>query len=880
MLQRSPFALIFSIFLLFSCGRSTETTSKENEEPVRFQLPDNFALEQLHHPSAVGQGSWVALAAAPGNTLYASDQRGKLYHIKLPELSGKMTPDDVVPLALNIGAAQGLLWAHNALYVAVNKNWDNGGQTTGESYGSGIYKLTDTTGDGSLDQVEMLLRLEGSGEHGPHSLVPSPDGKEIYFIAGNHTLVPEQIKKSSRVPLHWGEDNLFAPFLDARGHATDIKAPGGWIAKFTPDGSHWELVSAGYRNPFDLAFNPDGELFTYDSDMEWDIGMPWYRPTRICHVTSGSEYGWRTGSGKWPAYYPDNLPAVHNLEQGSPTAVLPGAALHFPPEYQNGLFVMDWSFGTVYHIDLEPQGSSYGASRKEFFSGAPLPLTDMVAGEDGHLYFATGGRGLDSRLYRLHYKGHLEPTAPTGNEEGKALRELRRSLEAHHSGEPNKNAIALAWQHLDHEDRFIRYAARLVLEHQPYALWKERWQREAAPTKQIEASIALARSGTPAEKQDLLTVLQGIPFQELKDREQLDFLRACSLSFIRMGDPGTAHKKNLVEKLGPHFPGKNRAINRELAQLLLYADAPGILDRLVQQLQHHTQQGTVGEEASLLSEETTLRSEQYGPLIREVIAQMPPSEAIFYGMLLSNATKGWTNALREDYFSWYFDVLDSKGGRSFKAYMEDVRQRALAQVPEAERTHYQELSGVYSPATDIADLPEPIGPGGNYSGDDMGSIVWGSPGTEPSFEAGKRAFAAGMCIVCHRMRGEGGASGPDLTQVHTKFGRGDLLYAIYSPNEDISDQYANTLFTMKDGKKLAGRIKSEGADGIVLMPNPFNENYTVTLNPEEVAERGLSPISPMPAGLLNRLNENEIRNLFAYVQAGGDATHEVYTKNQ
>ena len=37
----------------------------------------------------------------------------------------------------------------------------------------------------------------------------------------------------------------------------------------------------GYRNPYDLAFNRHGDLFTYDSDMEWDVNTPWYRPTRV-----------------------------------------------------------------------------------------------------------------------------------------------------------------------------------------------------------------------------------------------------------------------------------------------------------------------------------------------------------------------------------------------------------------------------------------------------------------------------------------------------------------------------------------------------------------------------------------------------------------------
>ena len=121
-------------------------------------------------------------------------------------------------------------------------------------------------------------------------------------------------------------------------------------------------------------------------------------PIRICHVTSGSEFGWRTGTGKWPTYYPDALPAVIDLGQGSPTAVLFGGALNFPEKYRNGLFVADWSFGTLYYIDLSPQGATYTATKEEFLYGVPLPLTDVIADNSGDMYFATGGRNLASQI--------------------------------------------------------------------------------------------------------------------------------------------------------------------------------------------------------------------------------------------------------------------------------------------------------------------------------------------------------------------------------------------------------------------------------------------------------------------------------------------------
>lgn len=872
--------IVLLSFLIFSCNTKEATDKVESQEEVTFNIPDGFLLEELYNPSAYEQGSWVALAKGPKETLFACDQYGKIYEFSIPQEGKILEKSDIKPIDLDVGSAHGLLWAFNSLYVAVNKRWDEE-IPDDEENGSGIYRLTDSDDDGKLDTVKMLLKLEGEGEHGPHSFALSPDGTAIYFIAGNHTLISEAVSENSRLPTNWGEDNLFEPYLDARGHANDIKAPGGWVCKFDSEGNNWELISAGYRNAFDIAFNEDEELFAYDADMEWDIGMPWYRPTRICHVTSGSEYGWRTGSGKWPEYYPDALPAVHNLEQGSPTAVLSGATLDFPKKYANGLLVMDWSFGTVYFIDLKPEGSSYTAEREEFLSGTPLPLTDMVAGTDGNLYFATGGRRIDSHLYRLSYKGNVKNTAETAFDTPESnLRDLRHAIEKYHV-EESTEGTALAWNHLNHEDRFIRYASRVVLENQPVDEWFSLFEKEKDAIKIIEASIALAHQGKPSMQSKVLDRLNTVNLESLTSQQQLDFLRSFELQFIRLGQPNETQRLEVAKKLNKHFPHEDSKMNRELGQLLLYLKADGITEGLVALLEKNTKERN-NDTSEYLPEETTLRSEQYGPLIREIIAKMPPSEAIYYGVLLSHADSGWTKESRETYFQWFYDVLNAKGGLSFKPGMENIRLAAMENVPKDEKKYFQELSGVYSPTTAIAEIPQPIGPGGQYGGKEIGEMLWGDALSdfEVDFESGERAYQAGMCILCHRMRGEGGAAGPDLTQAHTKFNNYEMIFAVYSPNDEISDQYANTLFHMEDGKKLSGRIKKETDDLITLMPNPFNEGYTIELQKDSVLKRELSPLSPMPSGLLNRLNPKEIKNLFAYIQAGGDENHEVYQQNK
>ena len=208
-----------------------------------------------------------------------------------------------------------------------------------------------------------------------------------------------------------------------------IMAPGGWICKTDPDGESFELISTGYRNEYDIAFDPNGELFTYDADMEWDVGLPWYRPTRVCHVTSGSEYGWRHGSGKWPEYYPDNLPPVVNIGPGSPTGIAFGTGAKFPAKYQHALFIADWSYGIIYAVHLHAAGSSFQGTAERFCSAPALPVTDLVINPvDGAMYFLIGGRRSQSALYRITYEGpestelgRLSETRFSGRDRGMQL---------------------------------------------------------------------------------------------------------------------------------------------------------------------------------------------------------------------------------------------------------------------------------------------------------------------------------------------------------------------------------------------------------------------------------------------------------------------------
>src|SRR5260370_14659505 len=218
-----------------------------------------------------------------------------------------------------------------------------------------------------------------------------------------------------------------------------------------------------------MAFNRDGELFTYDADMEWDMSLPWYRPTRVCHAVPGSEFGWRGGTGKMYEYHPDNLPPVVNVGPGSPTGVTFGYGAKFPAKYQDGPFLCDWSYGKLYGCHLKEKGASYTGELEEFVTGSPLPLTDIVLNpKDGAMYFTIGGRSTMSGLYRVTYVGKesTEPTKEVSGVNADSLQRAKRMRLESFYGKKDPAAIDAAWPQLSSPDRFLRYAAPTALEFQ------------------------------------------------------------------------------------------------------------------------------------------------------------------------------------------------------------------------------------------------------------------------------------------------------------------------------------------------------------------------------------------------------------------------------
>jgi putative heme-binding domain-containing protein len=878
------FLCFLSVILLFGFGCNQKEGERQltgNPKLDKLKLPDGFVAELLYSPGENEQGSWVAMTFDDKGRMITSDQYGFLYRLELPPIGSDSTVKpqveqlqigNVADSLVGMGYAQGLLYAFNSLYVVVNND-------PNEKFGlpTGLYRIQDLDGNDQFETITQLKELKGEqGEHGPHSLKLTPDGKGIYLIAGNHVDVPEM--NHYRLPRVWQEDNLFPLIKDPRGHANDRKAPGGWLARIDPEGKDWELISAGYRNTFDFDYNEVGDIFGYDSDMEWDFGMPWYRPTRIAHLTSGSEYGWRTGNSKWSPNYPDNLPATLNIGQGSPTNVMFGAKANFPSKYKKALYAFDWSFGIIYAIHLTPKGATYEASAEEFISGAPLPLTDGTIGPDGALYFATGGRRLESDLYRVYYKGELDTHTPLKESDLPQEAKLRRELEQFHAKGASAIGLEKAWSNLNHPDRFVQYAARVAVEHQPVATWKARALAETNPTSKIQAILALAHQGTNADAAGMLTSLMQVDYAALSATDKQNILRTIEVILARYDQGATASKAQLVTYLDPHYPADDNLLNRSLSILLVHLDAPSAVGKTLALLKNAKDDPNY-QKTFTASSDLIFRNPQYGLDIANMLANVPPAQATFYATVLGGADKGWTAPEREEYFGWIKNALTAyKGGRSYVGFLDRARKMALASVDKADFEKYDELSGgklLTESGNDIVNSgAQPEGPGRRWTVEEAEPLIANLVGRD--LVKGKAMYAASLCQSCHTMQGAGGAIGPDLSQLGTRFSPKDILVATLDPNATISDQYHATVLELKAGGSLVGKITDEDGQNYYLSQNPFAPADIKKVPKNTVSLKKNSDVSIMMPGLVNRLNEEELKDLMAYLISGGNANHAVY----
>lgn len=141
-----------------------------------------------------------------------------------------------------------------------------------------------------------------------------------------------------------------------------------------------------------------------------------------------------------------------------------------------------------------------------------------------------------------------------------------------------------------------------------------------------------------------------------------------------------------------------------------------------------------------------------------------------------------------------------------------------------------------------------------------------------NFQRGEAMFAAATCKSCHQVGDVGTLVGPDLTSVSRRFSKLDILRSIIEPSLAIDEKYRSTVVTTASGQTITGTLVDEDDRLLVLSPNVLAAEV-VRIDKADIEDRTLSPISPMPAGLLRTLSEEEILDLLAFIVSGGNSAH-------
>ncbi len=780
-------------------------------DPAAFRVAPGFEIELLH--SATGEeGSWVSMAFDPqGRLVIGREDRGLLRFT----LGDDGRPRQVQMINDSLEECRGLLFADGCLLANANNS-------------KSLYRLSYSAASEWPGEPRLLFKTGGGVGHGRNDLTLGPDNM-IYAIHGDAVDLPDDLPDRTS-PL--------------RHRDWICQANHGFVVRMYAGGLNKEIFAAGLRNPFGIAANEDGEFFTYDADAEFDMGAPWYRPTRVRHLVSGADYGWRAVTKQWPPYFPDvpeSPPPTLDIGRGSPTAVKFGTQSNFPKPYRDALFILDWSYGRVLAVHMAPRGASYACRAETFVKGRPLNVTDLDFGPDGAMYLVTGGRKTKSALYRIRYVGQkYEPPPLAAQQIARAKqsaqsRALRHKLEAFH-GVQDSGAVEFCWPHLDSPDPWIRHAARVAIEHQPVDEWQSRALGEQRTEAALTSLLALARGGPDDVVAQIVERLNSIRLNDLTVNQKLTALRVYELCLARSGELESGSKDTVAARLDSLLPDADRIVNWTACRLLLQLDAPRALPKAI----------------ALLS------------------AARDQKDQLFYVFALRNVRNGWTRQQRETYFSALRNADTYVGGEGMPGFIQKMRAEAVATLSAAERDELATLLEAKSTASaaklSVADRPFVKEWNVADLADDLPQVARGR-----DLERGRQMFSI-ACAQCHRVGATGGAIGPDLSSLAGRFGRYDVLRAIIEPSLVVAEPYRNVEITTTAGKTIVGRVVLAGdfrQPTLRISTDVLNPDATIEIQKQEIVSHTVSSISPMPTGLLNTLSKEEILDLLAFLESGG-----------
>ena len=835
---------------------------------------------------------------------------------------------------------------------------------------AGIVRLDDTNGDDVADTFEILAMAGSIQEHGPHAIRRRPDGGISVIVGNNETIADPALDLTS--PVLKDKDAQFLPYFANFGQSAREGAHSA-IFDWTPAAKKFRVFSGGNRNAYDYGYNLAGEAFLFDSDMEWDIGLPWYREVRTAHQILNGNYGYKNGSGKYPPHYIDSLPPVRDLGRGSPVGVEFYTSYAYPREFFDNIFEADWSRGRLLYSALTPSGATYTmrADRAEFVHGEPFNITDVEVGPDGLMYFTTGGRSTTGGLWRLRYTGtapaapdmtgilavvrqpqplsswgwaaiekvkasmgagfgaELEKLARNGSAAGmdraRAIYEMQRhgaaasgdllaallkdnnadvraavTFVAGVQGESAKAVAAAALKDrdpavrrraaeavvrmgqspdkpslvpagdlyalLNDQDRFVRWAGRIAIEHTAASDWRNRVLGENNPLAASEGMLAWVRTANGASLQPMLDKQLPLLKQNLSVDDKLRLYRTFMYTATEIKDGLTpAQRQQLHAAIINQFPAQDERVNRELALMLGYAGQPAAIGKILAAIPK-----TNGNQELQL---------HYLYALRMIKQGWTANDKLQLAEVLGRASKWRGGAQFINFIGQYFDSVSD-------LYATDDEKTLLyAKAPDFSPLTPTELAEIQArqAAAAAAGRGGRGGGGGGGRGGTAAPLAARTAGRvlsrQEMFEetvyqpqqvldvdAGRKAFEAN-CASCHKFGSVGtdhGVASLNLSASALRASKAALLEAVFFPNRKLSPEHEATAIETTDGKKINALVLKESGAAVSILAS---DGTASDLPKAQIKSRTKTKTSIMPDSLADTIDRNTMRNLAAFLVA-------------
>ena len=792
-----------------------------------FEVPDGFVLER----ALTERRSYLALTVAGAGRLVLSTEEEGLVLAEDPGGDGWF--EERTPLAAGFEQVQGLCWSPPDLFVVGRR-------------GKQLGLWRGILGEDSLAQVTLVLPFEGQLEHGPHAVVEDGDGRLLVTIGDAARASTPPATPLPPEPHHQGPPTL----ADPGGFGRSSRWPYGHVLSVDPDSGEWELVVAGLRNAYDLVQH-EGEWFTVDSDMEWDVGLPWYREARALHLVPGLDYGSRPGSAVQPG-----PPSLVRLGRASPTGMAVVRHGSWPAGWRDRVLVGDWINARVDAINLNLDGGVWHSGVQPFIkANGAWNVTDLAFDEEGTLFLVSGGRGTPGDVLRV--------TWDDGPSAGRDV--------------PCGAPAPFAWP--DHDDKDVAALVSLLADTddpvERLRLGNELRARDAgwdaasarAALDLFEEAAGYSGGGNlqgyvGAMLAGLIANLPATLLDTLVDEGALG-PRALAVLVGQAADPG-----RLIDPLRVAFEALDEeddlALAQERKRALLLAlrgtDAPGLVEwlRAVHDDEAHLAASVLpllaerAEEADFARLVAGLSQGHWE--VRQGCAQAlvqldtRPDDAATQRAVLDQARKRGARS-----GTWMIDVLAHWSGHEVVA-------------PDWATT----LSGweVWFRHEFPDFVPTQRGPaaGPHWDLEALAIFLERSAGRGGSPARGAEVFRSATCDRCHTLGKIGSGWAPDLTGVTQRFETRALLDALINPSAVIADRYATTVVRTDDGDQIDGRVVRESADALLLLlASGAHANVPLA----SVTSRTPSPISAMPEDLLANLTLEELKDLVAYLAVDG-----------